>query len=545
LSSILEIEKAASRLRHDLKQAQLPELKLLCGLTFLDSVASQHGAGLESYVREFIPSLAIAAGKSDPQEFLPEETESLKRLLDLLKTQPDGVVSPDNINAFSSLVDNIKKSTEASPLAASTPGSSVQITCLFVEHYPDLNLPPRGRILNLIVTASRISSSADEDDVVVRNPVSEPDDRFLAQARDSIKAARVYFLYRYGLPQKKRYRFDYAVDFSGARFTGDSLGVAFAVGAIAALARTEVLRDKLSVSPDVAFSGALSADGKLSPVDSDALKLKIYRAFHSNLNLLVIPREHLADAQTQVLELEKQHPGRRLDLAGAETIGAVANDPRLMLIERSSAAAYVARRAWKAKRSVWVEVPALLVLLAVLFYLVAPARYMPWFDNNPVYAIANPTTNSLEAYNRDSTLLWADVLSCPISKVTSDDLWSTSFGKTCDFDGDGRNEVVFLPRIDEVCDDRAFLRFYSHDGQLLWKRNGAILNRCSVDTTGVQYDAGYLRIVEISNELVIVSIVHQELPARCHIRLWNAAGDSLGWYIHSLGAWCYSGGHRY
>ncbi len=532
MNSILEIERAASRLRHDLKLAQMPELRLLCGLRFFDPVASHQGAGIESYFREFIPTLAIAAGKSDPQEFLPEETESVERLVDLLKTQPTVVVSPDDIDAFSCLAGKIDMGAEKSPLLHSSPGSSVRITCLFVEHYPDLDLLPRGRILNLIVTASRISSQAEDDDVVVRNPVSEPDDRFLAQARDSIKAARAFLETRYGLPHKKRYRFDYAVDSSGARFTGDSLGVAFAVGAIAAMTRTEVFRDKLSVSPSVAFSGALSADGRLSPVDSDALKLKIYRAFHSYLSLLVIPRKHLADAQTQVLELEKKDPGRRLDLAGVETIGAVVNDPRLILAERSSAAAYVARRAWKAKRSVWVEVPALLVMLAVLYYLVAPASYMPWFDDNPVYAIANPATNGLEVYNRDSTLLWADVLSCPISKITSDNLWATCFGRLYDFDSDGKNEVVFLPRIDEVCNDRALLRFYSHDGQLRWMRNAAILGRYPKDTTGVQYDAGYLGIAETRNGPIIISTVYQELPARAHLRLWNPNGDSLGWYIH-------------
>jgi hypothetical protein len=528
----LDIERAASRLRHDLKLAQLPELKLLCGLSFFDSVASHRGARLESYFREFIPTLATTADKSSPLEFLPEETGSLEKLIDLLKTQPTGVLSPNDISAFSRLAGKLKKGAGDSSPEVSSPGSSVRITCLFVEHYPDLDLSPRGRILNLSVTASRISSSAEEDDVVVRNPVSEPDDRFLAQARDSIKAARTFLLTRYNLPANKRYRFDYAVESTGARFTGDSLGVAFAVGAVAALARTEVLRDKLSVSPLVAFSGALSVDGRLRPVDSDALRLKIYRAFHSNLALLVIPREHLADAQAQVLELERQHPGRKLDLAGAETIESVAGDPRLVMAERSFASTYIARKAWKAKRSVWVEVPALLVLLAVLFYLVAPAKYMPWFDSNPVYAISNPATNSLEAYNRDSTLLWADMLSCLISKLTSDAIGSASFGKPSDFGGDGRNEVVFLPRIDEACDSQAYVRFYSHEGNLLWARNAAILGRCPMDTVGVHYDAGYLKIAETRQGPVIVSTVSQELPARSHIRFWNATGDSLGWYIH-------------
>lgn len=533
MSSILEIEKAASRLRRDLKLAQLPELKLLCGLKFFDSVASHPGARLESYVREFIPWLAIAAGKSDPQEFLPGETESLEKLIDILKTQPTGVVSSDDINAFSCLADRIDKSTKDSTPAASTPGSSVRITCLFVEHYPDLDLPPRGRILNLIVTTSRISSKAEDDDVVVRNPVSEPDDRFLAQARDSIKAARAYLFDRYGLPQKKRYRFDYAVDSSGARFTGDSLGVAFAVGAIAALAKVEVFRDKLSVSPHVAFSGALSSDGRLSPVDSDALKLKIYRAFHSVLKHLVIPRKHLADAQAHVLVLEKRHPDRRLDLAGAETLEAVTDDPRLLSTERSSAATYVARKAWKAKRSVWVEVPALLVLLAVLFSLVAPARYMPWFDDNPAFTLANQTNSSLDVFNRDSVLLWTDAMPCTLAELYYDyPVLAANMARTFDIDGDGRNEVLALPKYGELCDEQGWIRVYSHDGRLRSGLFAGFPGDENLDNPEIMYDAYSLYVEPINGSPGIITEITKVLGALSCIRLFDSAGNCRGSYVN-------------
>ncbi len=529
MSFILEIEKAASRLRHDLKLAQLPELKLLCGLLFFDSVVSQHSVRLESYLREFIPSLAIVADKSNHLEFLPDETESLERLIDFLKIQSPGVVSQEDMNRFSGLVNKIKISSEDSPHLTSASGSSVGITCLFVERYPDLNLPPRGRILNMTVTASKISSKAKEDDVVVRNPVSEPDDRFLAQARDSIKVARAFLETRYGLSHKKHYRFDYAVDSSGARFTGDSLGVAFAIGAIAALSRTETFRDKLSVSPYVAFSGALSADGKLCPVDSDALKLKTYRAFHSYLNLLLIPREHLPYAQTQVLALEKQHPGRKLDLAGAETIEAVANDPRLLLVERSSAAAYVARKAWKAKRSVWVEVPALLVLLALLFYLVVPARYMPWFDDNPAYFSINSEKSRIEVYNANEQQLW---------NVTYPGRLHTGEKRTFpnyvyDLQGDGKNEVFYIPCTYDSSDARDWLHVYSYKGERLFKQYCPILGEYPHDDSSTLYNTGSIFIAELQDEAIIITIVDQENPARSHYRFWNSAGDSLGWYINS------------
>ncbi len=529
MSSILDIARAAAQLRHDLKLAQLPELKLLCGLSFFDSVISQQSARLESYVREFIPALAIAAEKSDPGEFLPDETQTLERLIELLKRQPDGVVSPDDINALSCLAEKIAKGPGDFPTAALAAGSPVRVTCLFVEHYPDLDLSPRGRILNLTVTAPRISTSAEEDDIVVRNPVSEPDDRFLAQARDSINAARTFLLTRYNLPANKRYRFDYAVESTGARFTGDSLGVAFAVGAIVALARTEVLRDRLAVSPSVAFSGALSVDGRLSPVDSDALRLKIYRAFHSNLTLLLIPREHLADAQAQVLDLEKQHPGQKLDLAGVQTIESVVSDPRLVVTERSSTAAYIARKAWKAKRSVWVEVPALLVLLAVLFYLVAPARYMPWFDDNPTYLYVNSEDDRIDIYNDNRQKIWSHKFPCDLN----DQIKREYYENVTDINGDGRNEVAYIPVTSDSSKARSCLYVFSDKGDILFTGYCPIRGECPGDDSTTMYESGAVFVETINNESVIITIVVQNNPARSHYKFWNKDGDLLGWYINA------------
>jgi hypothetical protein len=359
MSSILDIEQAASRLRHHLKIAQLPGLKLLCGLQFFELLVESSIAGMESYVREFIPALAEAAGKCRPQEFLPEEADALTRLASALEKIEAGIIGKDVPDLFMKLGEKINGGDGGHESIMVDRKDVTCLTCLFVEYNPDLDLPPRGRLLNLEVSANSISLKTEEDDVVVRNPVSEPDDRFLSQARDSVRAARKYLHEKYGLSLNKKYRFDFAINSTGAQFTGDSLGVAFAVGAIAAVEKVEIFREKLSISPDVAFSGALSADGKLEPVDEDALKLKIYRAFHSGIRYLVIPREHITDAWQYLSELEKKHPDRTLELVGADMLDTVAADPRLVPTERLSVSTYFARKAWQAKRSTWVETPGL------------------------------------------------------------------------------------------------------------------------------------------------------------------------------------------
>ena len=207
--------------------AALPELKLLCGLRFFDIFQTKPPLGLESYVREFLPILAGSAAKSNPEEFLPEEAELLASMVKLLKDSKLEAVRSEELNAFASLLDQIKAEPIGFSRIEAIPGDRTCVSCLFVEYYPDLDLPPRGRLLSLSVSADSISSKAERDDVNVRNPVEEPDDRFLEQARSSVKVARDYLNAKYALSLKKRYRFDFALDSTGARFTGDSLGVAF------------------------------------------------------------------------------------------------------------------------------------------------------------------------------------------------------------------------------------------------------------------------------------------------------------------------------
>jgi hypothetical protein len=384
--------------------------------------------------------------------------------------------------------------------------------------------------LDLYVTASPISAKAEGDDIVVRNPVAEPDDRFLAQARDSVAAARKYLADRYGLSSKKRYRFDFAVDSTGARFTGDSLGAAFAVGATVAVAQIEVFRERLSVAQAAAFSGALTPDGKLSRIDAEALKLKIYRAFHSDLKLLVIPRQHITGAWAYLSELETRSPGRKLEPVGAESLEDIVSDPRLVPPERFSTPAYFARRVWQAKRSTWVEIPAALALAAILFVLIAPASWMPWFSHNPHYATIDRLNNSMNVCNKDSFPLWPAVLPCTWSGPIG---YDTLYVKIDDINGDGSNEVCCLLPSDQDCPDRTSLLCYSSTGTMLFKRPCSIPNEYPGDTAGVQYFAAQLSVVHDAHRVILVTAVAQNTPSRLHIRLWDEHGNPCGWYVNA------------
>ncbi len=539
--SIFDIERAAQRLERCLAMGLSPEVQILLGLEFFGLLRDAScPCGPDSYLTQFMPRLGNAAALADPEEFFPDEADELASFAEWVgrvggeahKAAMTAVlqVATASQNFLSECLHSVAadEAHESPARGAADGAAAVALNCLFVEHFPDLDLPPRGRLLKLTVTATRIPAKTGSDDIVVRNPVTKPDDRFLAQARDSVRAAREYMHRRYGLQLSKRYRLDFAVDSTGARFTGDSLGVAFAIGAIAAVARIEVLRERVTVLPGAAFSGALLVGGDLSPVDGDALKRKIDRAFFSRLRYLVVPRENMTRAWECLSELESRCPGRKLELVGADTLDTVAGDPRVVPGSRLSPLGYTARRMWNAKRAPAVEVTALVAALYFLLYLVIPPRYMPWFDRNPAYAGFNEAENSLEARNRDSLLIWSEPFQCKLSAAG----WSELI-VVRDLDGDGMNEVLFMPLTTEASSQRDWLYCFSADHQLRFKRYCAIRGQYPGDTAGVSYDPEHLNIVSVAGKSVIITEVAGNSPGRSHIRLWDACGDSLGWYINA------------
>jgi hypothetical protein len=173
--------------------------------------------------------------------------------------------------------------------------------------------------------------------------------------------------------------------------------------------------------------------------------------------------------------------------------------------------------------------PGLIILLGILFVLIAPARWMPWFDDNPAYTFANVNDNSLEVYNSDSLLIWSDVMKCDFAELMRER--PSNNGEACDLDGNGLNEVVFFPRIEVNCDERGWVKFYSSAGELQFSRFAPVLDLFPADTPGTLFDIHYIGIKNIGRKPIIISTVCQELPARSHIRMWDGKGDSLGWYI--------------
>ncbi|MFH1700756.1 MAG: hypothetical protein ABIE07_09240 [Candidatus Zixiibacteriota bacterium] len=328
------------------------------------------------------------------------------------------------------------------------------------------------------------------------------------------------------------YHAHFAIQDSGQTFTGDSIGLAAGLLAYTQLMRPDISRVDRFLSAEITCTGGIDKSGRISKVNDDSLKYKIERAFFSPVKYLVLPEINYIEANNYLKKLNQKYPRRNLIIIGLNKFSDAIENRNILRDEKVCIGEYVTKKAIKYSRAARIQVPLLFALVWILAAIFWPRYFDPWFDKNPAFAQANPQTNTLDAYNRDSILLWSDTLLCKMSENTSDFPFSTSFGQIIDMNDDGLNEVVFLPRIDDICDDRTRIRFYSQDGQLLFKRNAAVLDKYPRDTLGTIFDPVYFATVNDYQEQLIISIVGQEMPARSHIRIWDRKGDSLGWFIN-------------
>lgn len=534
MAALPELESRAQHLRSCLGHAQGVHA-LLCGLQFFDWLSEKaangaHGTFVEASLREFVPELAAASRLSHPRELLPDEVRWLANLNDLIRATP-GIVSPAEQATLESFAS--AAGTDHILTVPKSADDEVVLAALFVEHHPELRLPPRGRLLWLRVEAEERRRGKADDQTIIRNTTVKPDDEFRHQAELAVRLAREYLTRRFQLDPRKRYRVDFEVESASASLTGPSLGLALAVGAAVAIAHREVLREALHVPHEVAFSGALTADGRLVVIDGEGLRLKLARAIHSGIRHVVVPRAHIAEAWDFIREYPPRGSQNQLSLAAADDLASVLDDRNLIYPQRHTRTAYGFLRFRKRVQEPRVGIPIFVALIAILG-LIAWPQIKSWLDHNPVEL--REIKRGFTVYNQYGRALWSKEFVCD-SIVTYDDTPFPDINwKIDDFDGDGRNEVLYLPVITRQTSDANSIFCLNSDGGLRFRRQCQILGEYPGDTMGVHYDFEYLNVPRISGQPVIVTEVATSPPSRSHIRFWDVDGDSLGWYINAGGS---------
>ena len=402
--------------------------------------------------------------------------------------------------------------------------------CLFVERDGSGRFV-RGRLRTLVGRVEMFGKSARTDEITFDNVIKTPDDPFVGVAYSALAAVRKVFRAA-GLKGQggSYYHAHFSIADSGQTFTGDSIGLAFGLLAHVQLLRPEVLRLDRLLSGEVAFTGGVDADGRLTAVNDETLGVKIERAFFSSVKYMVLPEANLPTAKQHLNRLRKSYPRRNLHLIAAERLSDLIEDHNIVRSEKVCIGEFVAKKAAKYGRMTKVQVPLLLLLGYLLVCLIYPKAWVG-FDWNP--ASVTFVDASFEVYNKDSHLLWSKLLDCGLL-INGQGLWAVA-----DLNHSGKNDVLIMPYVKDANTHSGWIYVFDCRGDTLFSRDCVVrgeyphyANERESDT--VRYYVA-VDVVVVSGRPIIVAQTYQDYPDREYIRFLDAGGRYLGWFVNAGG----------
>lgn len=407
------------------------------------------------------------------------------------------------------------------------------IHCLFVERESSTGAA-RGRLRTLEGEIELGRGNDAPDELTCHNQVIAPDDPFigvgyasLAAVRDALKRQSIT------IADGRRIHARYKINSSNSVFTGDSIGLAMALVAYTQALRPLVRWHERYLSGEVAVTAAIDDSGRLLPINTQTLAAKIDRAFFSHVRYLVVPEPNAEAARAHLELLRQEHPRRQLLLITAATLTDVISDHNVVRAERICLGQFVARKAYRYSRMTKVQIPLLLLLGYLLLSSIDPRTFWLFFDRNPAFVLPIVDTGTIEVFNADSSRLWTHKFPHPFSAFESAVPGIPYHMRTFDLNSDGKNEVIVIPPTIDDVDENSWMYCFDHTGNLKYRRYLAIPNQYPGDTPSSVYSNLQVYPITAGGMPYLLTIVTQIGPARSHVVLWNADGDSLWWYIHS------------
>jgi len=424
-------------------------------------------------------------------------------------------------------------------------GHTNQATCVLVERDSG-GKPVRGRLRTLEAHIETLPKGRDSDEVVFGHQLCTADDpqvrgayAAVASLRQLTRGSNAEFGIRNAEVKSTaqpnphsairnphsyfRARFTFAND-NREPYGGDSLAFACFTAAYSDRWSKDLHRERRLIAAQVALTGALTSDGQAESVAEISLEQKIERVFYSPLSCLVVPHGNRAAAEGAVAVLHSKYPNRRLRIITAERAGDLISDGNITIPERVCLGEYALLAAAKYSASLKVQVPILVLLLAIFGWLAVPK----------IKAILDEQVTDIEhaksgftAINKYGHELWK-------TEYLGDSLVAGAPYVVHDLDGDGKNEVLFYVCTGYGAPINAKVDVFNSDGTLRFRLDLPIMGQYPGDySSGEVYTPGLLQVVTADGIPLIVTSVNAQNPSRFHIRIWSARGDSLGWYVNA------------
>lgn len=219
---------------------------------------------------------------------------------------------------------------------------------------------------------------------------------------------------------------------------GASAGVAVAALFCRAVLQQARSRCHLHIRPEVLFTGAVTDDGAVQPVDREAMAIKVRTAFFSPKTCLVVPAMQEEAAAAVRDDLLEDYPHGALEIVGADRIDILFYDRRLTRLHRIGRIRYAARHLWARRRAV-----SATVLIGALLAVIGVLLYRP-VDTDPVSVAFDGAEMALQ--NQSGAVIDRLTVGPAVVRTAHADKHPYDAYDLYDITGDGRNEVCWAQR---------------------------------------------------------------------------------------------------
>lgn len=411
-----------------------------------------------------------------------------------------------------------------------------RINCLFVEKDSTGN-SIRGRLRVLEGNVEPFPKKMPSHEVTFDNQIRTPEDPFVGVAYDALDALKALFRTKGDKGKAEtEYHAHFSIQESNHHFTGDSIGLAFALLSYAQAVKNDVTRHERLLPGDIAVTGLIDKSGRILPVNNDTLRCKVERAFFSPVRYLVLPSENHPTAVKMLKEIQGKYPRRLLRLVAAEKLTDATDDRNIIRAEKVCMGEYITRKAYRYGRTAKVQVPILMVLAYLLVCLIYPKAW-PWFDWRIEHLEFEE--QRFTTFNKSNQKLWSsEEFALPfLSKA----ILPEKAGKTyclLNSDEDKELELAFVPPIANYPPE---IHLFDDDGKLLWRRFACSRTSYPGD---IGYDdiaeryfynlANLMRYEDSKGTQYLLTNAVTDIPARVQLICFDLSGNIVsGPYLHT------------
>ena len=395
---------------------------------------------------------------------------------------------------------------------------------LLTQHFPEFAL-----LRELTIELSPRKSD-DNKDVIFLDQSADPDGRHREVISQSLRVARGLIERQSGRKPAGQYNVHCRFDEPNT-VVGESMGLGAAAASFCELLRVSGSRQQISLSSGVAFTGTLSDDGSIEPVDEGGLRLKIETCIYSHLSFIVIPR-----CQIKIAEEFLSGPsytsisGALPILIGIDRLEEVFYDRRISIVVQIPSYRLAVRNVWRQRR------PLAAALILLLAGLLAYQIFGP-FDRNPQFA--EFADKWLIVRNKYHAVLARFDVGRDIVNTLVDPPQESIPRHGCQFydvDGDGTNEMFFRSAADGNPTDEKLVCRSIRNGGINWeksiRRKLSFPRKPDIESEAFSIPAFLVGKFDGDGRPEVILIANHTFFPSLIVKLDARTGEELGEYLH-------------